>query len=313
MSTNRLEVMWGKRILEHGFTSVPNTIVRNATRAGLTGREFQLVMIIMGYKHDETDPYPSQALLASHLGTSERNIRKVVASIEQKGLIYVSKRTDNKGKFRSNVYNFEPLIAKCLEVEKGEIVGEERPHAQAKRENVPLEQNVPEEGDQKVPVAPEQNVPTKTKKENNHKKSKQYQVLISETDIDRLEIPTIIKKRLATHRKRLMKDSIRLSDILFVWNKYQHDIGIMSFASVIESVLTKTPKRINNISLLLETSLNNYLKKTVPRESASQPQTKKEIIPSWLEEHDREVWEKYYSKLRRKKEDRAFSQSKVCT
>jgi len=119
-----VQSMWGVRILDKGFTNLPNLIIRHATRVGLSKAEFHLISIILTFKHDTEDPFPSQETIAKYYfgdnykpGTSERSIRRILESLEEKGLILIGYKYNERGKRACSVYNFEPLIEAVLELD----------------------------------------------------------------------------------------------------------------------------------------------------------------------------------------------------
>lgn len=114
---SRIEIIWGARILDEGFTSIPNLLIRNLRKIGMTDAEWVLVCTLLTYKYDARDPYPSEERIAEHMGISERAVRKLIKSLKEKGLILVGHRRDKASKKRiTNVYNFKPMIDACLRV-----------------------------------------------------------------------------------------------------------------------------------------------------------------------------------------------------
>ena len=113
--SNRLEVIWGTRLLDDGFLGIPNVIVRNYRKLGLEHGEFGFICTVLTYKHDTSDPYPTEDKLAEHLNCSVSQIKKWVKNISEKGLVLVGQRkSTDKKTWSSNVYNFRPLIDKAL-------------------------------------------------------------------------------------------------------------------------------------------------------------------------------------------------------
>lgn len=113
---SKVELVWGNEILDDGFLVLPNMLVRYARKLGLTYGQIHLINVIFTYKHDTRDPYPSQELIAEHMDITTRQVRKLIESIEEKGFVLVGQRCTSEGKFLSNIYNFKPLIDKCIEL-----------------------------------------------------------------------------------------------------------------------------------------------------------------------------------------------------
>jgi len=111
MLENRMEIMWGVSILDEGFTSIPNLIIRNYRKIGIEHGEFGFICQLLTYKHDTRDPYPSRATLANNMSCSERQIDKWVKSLRNKGLLRTGRRQNVHNKQWDNtVYNFKPLL-----------------------------------------------------------------------------------------------------------------------------------------------------------------------------------------------------------
>ncbi|WP_157067117.1 helix-turn-helix domain-containing protein [Alicyclobacillus shizuokensis] len=156
MEHDKLEAIWGHRLLDEGFLAIPNIIVRNYRRLGIEHGEFGFICAVLTYKHDGRDPYPSQETLAEHLQCSTRQIRKWADSLEKKGLLLIGQRRNRQSKqFGNVVYNFRPLIEAALK-----LVGEKPLPASKEDWDVeyrqPVEPEVPAEP--QIPV--ELQVPT---------------------------------------------------------------------------------------------------------------------------------------------------------
>ncbi|MCF8568327.1 helix-turn-helix domain-containing protein [Alicyclobacillus tolerans] len=111
----RIEVIWGSRLLDEGFTSIPNLILRNYRKLGIEHGEWGLICTLLSYKHDARDPFPAHETLATSLCVSERQIRKWIDSLVAKGLLRIGRRRHTATKqFGPMVYNFGPLIDRTL-------------------------------------------------------------------------------------------------------------------------------------------------------------------------------------------------------
>ncbi|MFC5714407.1 helix-turn-helix domain-containing protein [Thalassorhabdus alkalitolerans] len=285
MEETRLEAMWGSAILDEGFTCVPNMIIRNATKVGLTGKEFQLVLTIMSFKHDTSDPFPSQETLATIMGTTKRNIRKLLKSIEEKQLVLVGFRMNEKGQRQSNVYNFKPLVDQCLK-----IVGEKQlperqidhriywKHTSAQH---PSEQNVPVDKTQKVPVGEEQNVPPKKKREKENKKKKKENLSITNEKILAMNLPEPITTVLLKYKNRLIDDVVEVVDIENHF-KSKDNMNPHFYALCLKHVLQTTKDNIRRIGYLIDLALTQQ---KGPKSYMTQKQQtiKKDKLPKWLQ------------------------------
>jgi hypothetical protein len=112
---NRLETIWGYHLLDEGFTSFPNLLIRNYRRLGVEHGEWSFICALLTHKHDHRDPYPSRQKLAEYLNCSERQIDKWVQSLRKKGLLKIGERRNPHNKRWGNtVYSIKPLIDACL-------------------------------------------------------------------------------------------------------------------------------------------------------------------------------------------------------
>lgn len=110
-----LEVIWGHRLLDEGFTAIPNIVIRNYRTLGIEHGEWGFICTLLTYKHDQRDPYPSQETIAEHMKVSVRQVKKWSESLVVKNLLLVGQRRHVKNRqFGSAVYNFKPLIQAAL-------------------------------------------------------------------------------------------------------------------------------------------------------------------------------------------------------
>ncbi|MBO1515713.1 helix-turn-helix domain-containing protein [Metabacillus bambusae] len=106
--SSRMEIIWGVALLDEGFTSIPNLLIRNYRRIGMEHGEYGFISQLLSYKHDARDPYPSRELLAANLSCSTRQIDKWVKSLRAKGKEGIGERRKKQKKERGNtVYNFK--------------------------------------------------------------------------------------------------------------------------------------------------------------------------------------------------------------
>jgi len=112
---NHVEIIWGIPLLDQGFTSIPNILIRNYRKLDIQHGEWGFISVLLTYKHDTRDPYPSRVALAEHLCVSEKQIDKWVKSLKEKGLLITGRRRNKTTKRWDNtVYNFKPLIDAAL-------------------------------------------------------------------------------------------------------------------------------------------------------------------------------------------------------
>lgn len=118
--------IWGE-ILDEGFTSVPNILLRYRSRIGLKPKHVMLIVDIMSYKWDSKYPFPSYSTLASRSGIEERSVKRITQDLEELGLLVKSPRFDEEtGAQVTTVFDFRPLVQKLIgELNKGDEYDEE--------------------------------------------------------------------------------------------------------------------------------------------------------------------------------------------
>ena len=107
--------IWGE-ILDEGFTSVPNILLRYRSKIGLKPKHIMLIIDIMSYKWDAGYPFPSYSTLSQRSGIEERSVKRITQDLEELGLLVKTPRFDNKtGAQTTTVFDFRPLVTKLIE------------------------------------------------------------------------------------------------------------------------------------------------------------------------------------------------------
>ena len=107
--------IWGE-ILDEGFTSVPNILLRYRSRIGLKPKHVMLIIDIMSYKWDSKYPFPSYSTLALRSGIEERSVKRITQDLEELGLLVKSPRFDEEtGAQVTTVFDFRPLVQKLID------------------------------------------------------------------------------------------------------------------------------------------------------------------------------------------------------
>lgn len=115
--------IWGE-ILDEGFTSVPNILLRYRSRIGLKPKHIMLIIDIMSFKWDAEYPFPSYATLSYRAGIEERSVKRITQDLEELGLLVKTPRFDDEtGAQVTTVFDFRPLVQKLIEeMNKGEDI-----------------------------------------------------------------------------------------------------------------------------------------------------------------------------------------------
>ena len=107
--------IWGE-ILDEGFTSVPNILLKYRSKIGLKPKHIMLIIDIMSYKWDVGYPFPSYSTLSQKSGIEERSVKRITQDLEELGLLVKTPRFDNEtGAQTTTVFDFRPLVTRLIE------------------------------------------------------------------------------------------------------------------------------------------------------------------------------------------------------
>lgn len=101
------EKKWSRAIAAHGFTALPNLLLRHYVQLGITPPELRLLVALETFRWDDNRPYPSLDTLAKMLAIEPRQARNIITSLAKKGLIIRTLRVGT-----TSEYSIEPLIHK---------------------------------------------------------------------------------------------------------------------------------------------------------------------------------------------------------
>lgn len=104
----RVRTRWTPLLARVGHTPVSSAFLEHAHELNLTPSEQLLLIHIFSFKWDAGLPFPAISTLATRMGVSERQVRKLLAAMESgAGVI---KRIERTG--RSNSFDLQPLFEK---------------------------------------------------------------------------------------------------------------------------------------------------------------------------------------------------------
>ncbi len=110
--------IWGD-ILDEGFTSVPNILLRYRKNLKIKPKHLTLIIDIMSFKWDSESPYPSYSTLANRAGMDERSVKRTMQELEELGLLIRTPRFDKEsGAQITTVFDFRPLVNRLSEEKK---------------------------------------------------------------------------------------------------------------------------------------------------------------------------------------------------
>lgn len=104
LTDNRFVSKWSEKILEHGFTAVPNLLLRHRADLGLTPTECLVIIAIDSFRWTNQYPWPSLEALSKRSGFSTRTVSRTVTNLERMRIL---KRIKRKG--TTNCYDLSPL------------------------------------------------------------------------------------------------------------------------------------------------------------------------------------------------------------
>ncbi len=120
---SKIVQIWGD-ILDEGFTSVPNILLRYRSNLEIKPQHLVLVIDIMSFKWDSENPFPSYSTLAQRAGIAERSIKRIVQDLEEMNLLIRTQRFDEEsGAQITTIFDFRPLVQKLTEEKKKADMG----------------------------------------------------------------------------------------------------------------------------------------------------------------------------------------------
>jgi len=107
------EKIFGAAVMGHGYTGVPNIMVRAQARLGLNAAQFNILIQLLSYYMDPgRPPYPTKRQLKQRTGLSDATLKKHMKALEQAGFIKREQQVTRAGDFGANIYHLDGLIGK---------------------------------------------------------------------------------------------------------------------------------------------------------------------------------------------------------
>lgn len=114
-------VTWGNKILDEGFTMIPNVLIENYRKIGIRDTQMLILMAIMRFSFRGRKPFPAQKTLGQITGYSKSTVIRAIKELKLKGYITVTKRyikrTNENPQRTSNKYNLTGLMEKLNSLE----------------------------------------------------------------------------------------------------------------------------------------------------------------------------------------------------
>jgi len=82
------ERIFGTEVMGHGYTGVPNTMVRAQSRLGLNPVQFNILIQLLSYCMDPANPpFPTKRELRDRTGLSDATLKKHMRALEQRRVL----------------------------------------------------------------------------------------------------------------------------------------------------------------------------------------------------------------------------------
>ncbi|NPD20139.1 helix-turn-helix domain-containing protein [Alterinioella nitratireducens] len=126
------ERIFGAKVLSHGYTGIPNILLRGQKRLGINATQLNIIAQLLSYWiNPERPPFPSKRELAGRIGITEQTLRINIKALEERGLVMREQRVTAAGDYGSNTYHLNGLVKRLKEMELD--FEEERKERQAAR------------------------------------------------------------------------------------------------------------------------------------------------------------------------------------
>lgn len=114
----RAEDKWSPQVLKHGYTPLPNLLLRAQGKLKITPTQLNvLVQLAEHWWEADKDPYPAKDRIAQRMRKSPRMIQRYITQLEKSGLIKRVERFTGRKSQTSNAYSLAGLIRKLQAVE----------------------------------------------------------------------------------------------------------------------------------------------------------------------------------------------------
>lgn len=112
------ELIFGSKVLGHGYTAIPNILVRAQARLGINTTQFNIIVQLLSYWIDpKRPPFPTKKDLALRMSITPKTVQTNIAALEKSGLIEREQRMTAAGDYGSNVYKMDGLIKRLKDLE----------------------------------------------------------------------------------------------------------------------------------------------------------------------------------------------------
>jgi len=112
MGDQHFSFRWGVPVLDAGYTTIPNAILRNWHKTPINGNEFLVILHLASYHYESErgEARPGVNTVANECKISERQMQRRLATLEEKGMLA---RRFRKGD--TTVYDVSGFSSLCLQ------------------------------------------------------------------------------------------------------------------------------------------------------------------------------------------------------
>lgn len=114
----RAEDKWSPQVLKHGYTALPNLLLRAQAKLKITPMQFNVLAQLAEHWWDaDKFPFPAKETIARRMNKSPRQVQRYITELENAGLIRRVERFSGRKAQINNGYSFDGLIKKLKELE----------------------------------------------------------------------------------------------------------------------------------------------------------------------------------------------------
>jgi len=98
------EKIYGQKVMSHGYTAVPNILVRAQSRLGINTTQFNIIIQLLSHWiRPDNPPFPSKKELAVRMGITPATVRINIKALEEARLIERKQQITIHGYYGSNM------------------------------------------------------------------------------------------------------------------------------------------------------------------------------------------------------------------
>lgn len=127
----RILSIWGRSILNAGWTSVPNELLKNQSKLELGNTELVLIIHLISFiHHADARAYPSIKLLSERMNQDRRTIQRNLNKLVEMDVLRIKVRSTGKNdKGMTNVYDLTPLMLKLINLKIPSLKSPDEQHS----------------------------------------------------------------------------------------------------------------------------------------------------------------------------------------